>query len=211
MGRSSSVHDSRHLLTVCVRSATLSELKLPRFMGTHRNARCVLCGFRDASERGYAAVVYLRVENSHGAPSVYFLDSKTKLAPIKGSTSTVPRLELCAAVLLAKWLRRVRVTLGPRLDVVKTFAWSDSTIVLSWLTTPLQSFKVFVSNRINQIQTLLPGCEWHHIPSENNPADCASRGMLPSELRNHVLYWNGPLYLYEPVNRRCTETLPVPV
>lgn len=51
---------------------------------------------------------------------------------------------------------------------------------------------------IHQIQSLLPDCQWHHVPSENNPADCASRGLLPSELVDNVLFWNGPTFLNSP-------------
>ena len=29
-----------------------------------------------------------------------------------------------------------------------------------------------------------------------NPADCASRGVLPSELVNHPLWWTGPDWLH---------------
>ncbi|XP_022180904.1 uncharacterized protein LOC111041058 [Myzus persicae] len=53
-----------------------------------------LCGFCDASEKGYAAVVYLRVTDPSGAIaiSVYLMGAKTKLAPMKAMT--IPRLEL---------------------------------------------------------------------------------------------------------------------
>ena len=30
-----------------------------------------------------------------------------------------------------------------------------------------------------------------------NPADCASRGMFPSELLDHALWWNGPAWLHQ--------------
>jgi len=114
------------------------------------------------------------------------------------AASTIPRLELCAAVLLSKWMSRIKETLSVKLEVVEIHAWSDSTIVLNWLAVPHVIFKVFVSNRIHQIQSMLPGCQWQHVPSENNPADCASRGLLPSELVDHMLFWKGPTFLKSP-------------
>ena len=32
---------------------------------------------------------------------------------------------------------------------------------------------------------------YHHVASKDNPADCASRGLYPSQLANHVLWWHG--------------------
>ncbi|CAI6354007.1 unnamed protein product [Macrosiphum euphorbiae] len=174
----------------------LQKICIPRFVNTRSGIRVILCGFCDASERGYAAVVYIRSENSSGTPFVSLLGSKTKLAPM--AASTIPRLELCGAVLLAKWMSRIKETLNVEVEVVEIHAWSDSTIVLNWLAVRHAMFKIFVSNRIHQIQSLLPDCQWHHVPSENNPADCASRGLSPSELVDNVLFWNGPTFLNSP-------------
>ncbi|XP_022164494.1 uncharacterized protein LOC111029685 [Myzus persicae] len=156
-----------------------------------------LCGFCDASEKGYAAVVYLRVTDPSGATSVYLMGAKTKLAPMKAMT--VPRLELSGAVLLAVWLGRLKRILESQLVVSAVFAWSDSSIVLSWLNNPHTSYKTFVSNRVFQIQSTLPSCSWRHVRSEMNPADCASRGLPPPELRKCKLYWKGPSFLNFPV------------
>ena len=41
---------------------------------------------------------------------------------------------------------------------------------------------------------MLPN-HWRHVSSEHNPADCASRGLLPSELIDHQLWWKGPHWL----------------
>ncbi|XP_015367520.1 PREDICTED: uncharacterized protein LOC107164278 [Diuraphis noxia] len=187
----------------------LSDLKVPRFIGTRLRSRCILCGFCDASEKGYAAVVYIRLEDTNDQRSVVLLGSKTKLAPMK--SVTIPRLELCAAVLLSKWLHRIQLTLSVRLNITHTFAWSDSSIVLSWLTAPHQSFKIFVSNRVHKIQSLLPTSRWLHIGSSDNPADCASRGLTPSELLNHQLYWEGPRCLHSPIETWSTDFHAVPV
>lgn len=36
---------------------------------------------------------------------------------------------------------------------------------------------------------------WNHVCSSDNPADCASRGMLAPELVVHRLWWHGPSWL----------------
>uniref|UniRef100_A0A2S2PC00 Uncharacterized protein n=1 Tax=Schizaphis graminum TaxID=13262 RepID=A0A2S2PC00_SCHGA len=173
---------------------SLSSVRVPRFVGTQRGSTYTLCGFCDASVRGYAALVYLRIVLPSNQIVVQLLGGKTKLAP--RHSMTVPRLELCGAGLLARWLSRIQETLSAQLTISDVYAWTDSSIVLSWLTTPHVSYKVFVSNRISKIHQLLPSCKWLHVSSEGNPADCASRGLKPSELNHHDLYWNGPSFLY---------------
>lgn len=168
----------------------LHDVKVPRYLNTRTGSPCLLLGFCDASQLGYAAVVYLRVLSSDASCTTFLLGTKTKLAPIK--QLSIPRLELNAALLLAKWMSRLRQTLESQLNIVDLYAWTDSAIVLSWLTHPHETFKVYVSNRAHQIATLVSGCRWSHIRSEDNPADSASRGVLPSALSNLSLYWNGP-------------------
>ncbi|XP_025191316.1 uncharacterized protein LOC112591650 [Melanaphis sacchari] len=186
----------------------LSTIRIPRFCNTPPGTPCFLYGFCDASLRGYAAVVYLRVINAPRDSSVFLVGTKTKLAPIK--PLTVPRLELNAALLLIRWLNRVKVALGDRVNIVDTFAWTDSLVVLSWLTIPHETFKQYVSNRVHQIQTVLPNCHWRYVPSIDNPADCASRGLTPSELPQFMLYWLGPRFIKDLPNEwgRDRDRLP---
>jgi hypothetical protein len=175
----------------------LQQVTVPRFIGTQTGVQGVLCGFCDASEKGYSAVVYLRLFNQSGPPVISLLGSKTKTAPL--NSSTIPRLELCAAVLLARWMVRIKTALNNKIQIVNLYAWSDSTTVLSWLKVPHDKFKVFVSNRIHKVITLLPDCHWDYISSRDNPADCASRGVFPTDLVHHKLYWHGPEILYRDV------------
>lgn len=171
----------------------LTTLRVPRYVNTFKGSPCYLLGFCDASISGYAAVLYLRVVNAPDDSCVFLIGTKTKLAPLK--TSTIPRLELNAALLLAKWMSRIKTVLEDRLTIVGTYAWTDSSIVLSWLTAPHGSFKVYVSNRVHQISVLLPTCRWLHVESAQNPADCASRGVMPSKLVDLSLYWSGPDFI----------------
>ncbi|GFT98745.1 integrase catalytic domain-containing protein [Trichonephila clavipes] len=47
-------------------------------------------------------------------------------------------------------------------------------------------------------QISIPRLElWHHIASEQNPADVLSRGLLPEELRDDSLWWHGPELLLQ--------------
>ncbi|KAL0901649.1 hypothetical protein ABMA27_006857 [Loxostege sticticalis] len=75
------------------------------------------------------------------------------------------------------------------------YAWTDSTIVLAWLKGSPSRWATFVSNRISTILTILDIDQWGHVATDMNPADCASRGLKPEELKTHTLWWNGPAWL----------------
>ncbi|XP_029673765.1 uncharacterized protein LOC115241933 [Formica exsecta] len=44
-------------------------------------------------------------------------------------------------------------------------------------------------------------CSRRHVPGRENPADCSSRGIAPSELAHHQLLWTGPNWLLK--DERC--------
>jgi len=67
-------------------------------------------------------------------PSVFLIGTKTKLVPSK--PTTIAHLELNAALLLSRWLGRLRDILSPQLNIIGVRAWSDSMIVLSSLKVP---------------------------------------------------------------------------
>lgn len=156
-----------------------------------------LHGFSDASETAYAAVAYFCITTTDGRRYVSLITSKTKVAPIK--RLTIPRLELCGALILARLLSHLSKIFNVSFD--KVHAWTDSTVVLHWLVGNPRRFKTFVGNRISEIVELTPPNIWKHVNGKNNPADCASRGLLPSELIEHDLWWRGPEWLHDdPVN-----------
>ena len=150
-----------------------------------------LHGFSDASEEAYAGVVYLRGEDSRGRVHVALVAAKSKVAPIR--RLTIPRLELCGADLLAQLLHHLKEVFDVPLS--DCYAWTDSTIVLNWLVGSCRRFKTYVGNRVSRIVELIPPDRWGHVNGTRNPADCASRGVLPSELIVHDLWWSGPEWL----------------
>ena len=81
------------------------------------------------------------------------------------------------------------------LSIQDIYAWTDSTIVLNWLSGNPICFKTFVGNRVSSITDLIPPDRWKHVSGTDNPADCASRGLFPSELLEYELWWKGPTWL----------------
>ncbi|XP_053968799.1 uncharacterized protein LOC128870226 [Anastrepha ludens] len=108
----------------------LSSLKISRWFGTGAGESFTeLHIFADDSERVYAAVMYARTLHNDGTITVVLISSKTKVAPLK--TTTLPRLELCAAHLAAKLARSVLHSWGDLRYPI--YASTDSTITLAWL------------------------------------------------------------------------------
>lgn len=175
---------------LCKEVKLLNSIHIPRKVLLPDYLRCTLHGFCDASEKGYAAVIYVKTFNGSNI-DVKLLTAKTRVAPLK--PITIPRLELCAAVLLAHLMQAVRDALVIKIDSVH--AWSDSQIVLSWLKSDPKRWQTFVSNRVSEIQSILPFDNWSHVDGKENPADCASRGLFPAELLSNELWWNGPPWL----------------
>lgn len=168
-------------------------LKIPRYVGLSSAKDIQLHAFSDASEAGYCSCVYLRVVNSQGIISTYLLIAKSRVAPLK--RISIPRLELCGAHLMSKLLNYCIQLLSPHCKISSYTAWCDSTIVLSWIGMPSYRLKVYVSNRVAEIQENIPPSFWQHISSLENPADVGSRGTSPQDLINHTLWWNGPVWL----------------
>ena len=69
-------------------------------------ARAEIHGFSDASKQGYGAAVYLRTQNTFGEYEVRLMCAKSRVAPLK--TITIPRLELCGSLILARLVNKVR-------------------------------------------------------------------------------------------------------
>ncbi|GFW56013.1 uncharacterized protein TNCV_374191 [Trichonephila clavipes] len=164
-----------------------------------------LHGFSDASQSAYGAVVYCKSITSDGKMLVHLIASKSRVAPTK--QTTIPRLELCAAVLLAKLVHRVKQAL--KLNVTNTFLWIDSMIVLSWIRKESYQLKTFVANRIATIQEMTSSEQWRYVATEDNPADFVSRGMDSLKLKTCELWWNGPKFLMS--NQYPQRQIPVAV
>ncbi|XP_039967839.1 uncharacterized protein LOC120779562 [Bactrocera tryoni] len=168
----------------------INKIEIPRWTHFDPTATIEFHGFSDASEKAYAATLFIRVSVGHKIWTT-LLVSKTRVAPIK--TVSLPRLELCGAVLLANLVNSTLSQL--HLTQYKNYFWTDSTIVLAWLNKPPCSWTTFVSHRVAAITEKVGVDNWNHVESEDNPADLASRGCTPTDLFNCNLWWHGPQWL----------------
>ncbi|KAJ8949874.1 hypothetical protein NQ318_010508, partial [Aromia moschata] len=107
-----------------------------------------LYGFCDSSKS--ACVIYLRQISATRTVSVSFLCARSRVAPLK--RISLPRLELCGAVLLADLIDFVQSGYQGYIVFDKVYAWSDSTVSLSWIRSHPHRWKTFIANRVTRIQ-----------------------------------------------------------
>ncbi|CAL1672255.1 unnamed protein product [Lasius platythorax] len=170
----------------------LNNITFPRQICTVQFTSLQLHGFADASEVAYGACLYIRSSNFDQADKV-LVCFKSRVAPLK--KLSLPRLELCAALLLAQLCQTIVKAFNVPFD--KVVLWSDSTITLHWINTQPHRLKTFVANRVAVIQKISVQIEWRHIASHDNPADLVSRGLLPTDLIDNLLWIRGPRWLAE--------------
>ncbi|CAH2108790.1 unnamed protein product [Euphydryas editha] len=171
----------------------LNNFRIPRIIVYDSYTELELHIFTDASERAYGACVYVRSLNGKDHCMVRLLSAKSRVAPIK--PTTIPRLELCGALVGARLYDKVINSL--RAKISRVYCWTDSTIVLGWLQMLPCKLQPFVRNRVADILEKTDTCIWRHVPTSMNPADLISRGVNISTLHKLDLWWSGPEFLME--------------
>ncbi|XP_067273612.1 uncharacterized protein [Pseudorasbora parva] len=152
-----------------------------------------LCVFSDASEKVIAAVAYLKTVDSDGNCHMGFITGKARLAP--QPEHTIPRLELCAAVLAVNMMETITAEMAVKFNEI-TF-YTDSRVVLGYIYNEKRRFHVYVSNRVQRIRNSTDPEQWHYVSSEHNPADVATRPVAPTKLQD-TIWFSGPAFLQHP-------------
>ncbi|XP_076660587.1 uncharacterized protein LOC143363945 [Halictus rubicundus] len=184
----------------------LNNITFPRRTIIESPRKVELHGFSDASEKAYGACLYLRTTDSRGHSETTLLFAKSKVAPLK--TISIPRLELCGALLLTSLVETAKQALP--VEIHKTIYWTDSTIVLHWVKTSPHTLKTFVANRVSEIQRRTANADWRHVPTADNPADLISRGQSPEDFLQPSIWQHGPTWLNEEESFWPTTELPQP-
>ena len=150
-----------------------------------------LVGFGDASMKAYTAVVYIRSEMWNAKVNVEIVASKTRVAP--AVKQTLPRLELLAAVILARLIVKVQKSLSTVKTLDKmTISFTDSKVVLNWIKRKDRKYNQFVEKRSREVREITDEQNWYHVSGKSNPADVGSTGCPPDKLSNIIMWLEGP-------------------
>ena len=122
--------------------------------------------------------------------------AKARVTPRK--FVSIPRLELVATVLAVNI--SALFTKELEMEELTEYFWTDSEVVLGYIANDSRAFKTSVANRVQAIQEYSSANQWNYIPSEDNPADDASRGMAFKNFSN-ITMWFRVQHVYEKHNQ----------
>lgn len=176
----------------------LADIKIPRHVGIVTDSVVTILAFADASEKAYGGVVYFHVQNSSGN-TISLITAKSKVSPRK--VISLARLELCAILVLVQLIKNILVACQTRISFRNIFAFSDSTVALCWAHASPHRWNTFVANRVSKIQNDLSPKNLFHVSGTENPADCLSRGLTPSQIIGHPLWFAGPTWARSDVSQ----------
>lgn len=107
-------------------------------------------------------------------------------------TSTIPRLELQAALIAS----RLATVIVEEHDIKphRIVLWSDSRTVLSWIRSENRRFRQYAAQRVGEILEHTNSNDWRWVPSKDNVADDATH------INNNIWdkserWYTGPAFL----------------
>ena len=124
----------------------------------------------DASEVMICLGIYARFRRRAGGSSCQLLFGRTKVVPKDMST---PRAELLAALMNASTAHVVKTSLGDMYK--KSWMLTDSQVALHWIHCTKSKLKVWVRNRVIEINRLVDMHLWRYVESKQNIADIGTR------------------------------------
>jgi len=138
-----------------------------------------LHAFCDGSTHAYAAAAYMRIPQPDSSFFTTLITAKSKISTTK--PLTIPRTELCGAVLPTKLTKWVVASNRWKNAQISVAYWTDATIVLHWIKGDVTRWKRFAANRVAYILDHSNSNQWKHVPTADNPADIATRGLSPAD------------------------------
>ena len=174
----------------------LEQLDIPRnFKPPHfgRIVTAQLHNMSDASQTGYGQCSYLRLVDGNGRIPCSLVLGNARVAPLR--PITIPRLQLTTATVSL----RVASVLKEELDYeeLQEFSWTDSKVVLGFISNESRRFHVYVANRVQFIRYQTSPERWRYVESGSNLADEGSRGVNAKEFMRKLQWIGGPEFLWQ--------------
>ncbi|XP_043192676.1 uncharacterized protein LOC122366428 [Amphibalanus amphitrite] len=157
----------------------------------------ILIIFSDASIQAYGACAYVQWKLNTGEYETRLIAAKQRIAPTR--QLTIPRLELCGAVLGC----RLRKTIQQEMNFIyKTVIHVvDSAIVRAQIQKESYGFGSFVATKVAEIQNHSEPNEWWWIATADNPADMLTRPTRPCQIGPESVWQRGPAFLSLPIEQ----------
>lgn len=149
--------------------------------------------FVDASENGFAAVVYLRFQEGTTVECA-LVGGKARVAPLK--FLSIPRSELQAAVIGVRLSDTILKSLTT--NVQKRYFWTDSRDVICWLRSDHRRYSQYVGVRISEILETTNLRDWRWVPTKLNIADEGTKWKRTPDMSNSSRWFCGPDFLRKP-------------
>ncbi|VDI19492.1 Hypothetical predicted protein [Mytilus galloprovincialis] len=80
------------------------------------------------------------------------------------------------------------------LEPQRTVLWTDSQVVLHWISS-IKSFGRFFQNRVLKIKETTQNYDWKYVPTESNPADLQTRGISSTQFKESTWWMQGPSWI----------------
>ncbi|KAK3105008.1 hypothetical protein FSP39_015108 [Pinctada imbricata] len=155
----------------------------------------ILVIFSDKSKYAYGACAYVRWRMEDGLFQSCLVAAKNRIAPTR--QLSIPRLELCGALLGARLRERLVRDLSYEFEEVYHIV--DSMIVRAQIQKESYGFGTFTATRVAEIQNKTNKEEWWWIAGECNPADLTTRGTHPGVLKEGSIWQRGPDFMTKPI------------
>ena len=152
-------------------------------------AKFQLHGFCDASDSAFSCVIYLRCLVID-KPSVSFVLGKSRVVLKQQANWIISRKELEAAKLCSDLMLQAKESL--RHFNCSLHFWTDSRVVLGWITNADLHLARFVKRRVDKIVRVAPASAWNYIHTTQNPADVGTRSAACRNPDSVRLWLEGP-------------------
>ena len=135
--------------------------------------------------------------------SCQLIFARTKIVPADLST---PQVEIMAATLNAVTGHMMLLSLGDRL--VRSWKVTDSQVVLHWIGSFRAALKIWVRNRVIEINRLTDLARWFYVEGKNNPSHISThKGVQVSDVGSESVWICGHDWMKWPEGKFPLKTV----